>query len=334
MEKRAILHIGSNKTGSTYLQAALHRSREQLEIQGFSYPGEEQCHQFLYFTAQRPREMWPRLLAAMPPEELQENIERALTGFTRDLARPLPAHILSSEYLFFADPTAIDNVLSFLRSLVDRIEVVAFIRQPSSHYASFQQQRVKASHVLTAPREYRYPIREVLENWEKRVDELHVLKYERETDPVTAFGRAIGLDPQAITQPGERINEAISVEQMAVLQHLQRLLYRDQADIPKPHLYLIQNLRPRGLTPAELRHDIAEIVDQRHAADLAWLRERFGIDFGVDTRRREVPAHVKEEAELKEPRVEDLYYLEKESEAIYRDWLLDSLLRQFTRGAS
>lgn len=321
--KKIYLHIGSHKTGTTFIQNALHNNRAALKRQGFYYPGNDICHHFLYFITQQKNSLWPRQFKGIERQRLQRLVTTHLTQVAEAIKHEEGTGIVSSEYFFRSDESAIDNALSWLRDFINDIEVIVFVRNPVEHYTSFQQQMIKANHYLESPDAYHYPFRDVIQQW-KKFCPVHVVKYEKGADSLALIAGCAGFSYEGFNLP-PRDNESLCVEQMHLLEKLQRHLYPDHPHTFKHHLGAIHNFKGRNATKPEIKSDVARIVSENHKNDLCWLYDNYGIEFtSCQT--------VSDGAALNgdETSVESIFHVDQHKTQLYESELMDALLRKLT----
>lgn len=145
--KKVILHVGSEKTGSTSIQHSLNRSRELLLSNGVFYPpgrpGHD--HQAIFgscFTAKADL-----LLYNHNHDELQSLIARDRDYlYTLEKSfRETQADTLLFSYEGFCHLTidSFKDMKLFLGKYCDEFQIVFYVRTPLSYAASAMSQRVK-----------------------------------------------------------------------------------------------------------------------------------------------------------------------------------------------
>lgn len=330
MKKKALLHIGSNKTGTTSIQSAFYRNKQKLEKQGFTYPGDEFCHHKFYFTTKQEESCWPRQFKGIPYDQLQDMITQYLLSVANDLQKDIPFHIISSEYLFRSDADAVRNVVEFLSDFVDEIEVYAFVRAPVPYYNSRQQQIIKASHQIISPKCFRYEFKAVLETWVKHA-KVNVIDYDKDADSLSRLAEAMGVDISHF-KTSQKKNESLSIEQMLLLEKIQRNVYSDQDDTFKHHLGLIHQIKTDQETKPTLKNGVAEIIEENHEQDLVWLKEEYVIDLFDKPKARPKKNKRKVGSDLRlppQPRIRDVYSFDERKAEKYESMVLDFLVKKF-----
>lgn len=143
---RLVVHIGLEKTGSTYLQEFLQANVAQLAAEGVAYPdfcaGPE--HLEVYMAA-LPKVGWMhRRKGIQTAEQLCELTDRVHEGLERMARAPGEVAIVSCERLAtWRRATAIGGLRDLCSTHFDEVEVVAFLRRPDHSVGSYYGQAVK-----------------------------------------------------------------------------------------------------------------------------------------------------------------------------------------------
>lgn len=241
---KLVLHIGPPKTGTTAIQGALIQNRKALLEAGALYffedtePAWALPMQFLTKQTMHPalrQHFW-----SLP--EARNWSQRAWTQLDNQIARHNPhTVILSSEHF-------VDQYMDFaalherLAQVSTDIHVVAYLRDPASHYCSMVDQLIRGGQrlsVLPTPWTYRYPqvarIRRYLKRYGR--ERMHVQSFDRRHleggDIVTDFSRLLtdrlGLDLPALTYEGG-LNTALSGAAAALLAVMNETFVRIRKD--------------------------------------------------------------------------------------------------------
>lgn len=150
-----LVHVGPHKTGSTAIQVAMHRVREQLAEHGLCYPG----------TGARSRQAgWAldlpgRPLGSEPPpiehwHDLVEEVRRAASQRV----------CVSNEDFGRATEQQADRIVTDLGR--ERVHVIAVARRFDRYLPSQWQERVKAGESRTFEEWLRVVLAERSESWE------------------------------------------------------------------------------------------------------------------------------------------------------------------------
>jgi len=294
-----ILHIGMAKTGTTQLQSTLMLSRAALLEAGILYPepyGKFNNHRILVVEHLSfdglPRHMRRHCVAE---SELVEGKAEFLGRLRSQVQEERPnTVVLSSESLFsFADEKLLRGVHDdLIGSGLDDIQVVVYVRRPSSHYLSSMQQRIRASHEIRPPKapDYRGRIEACMRVFGR--DRMAVRRFDRElllgADIVTDFCSHFlpGIALESLTR-SELSNDSLSAASLAILRRYRMDFYPDQNNVPSKDtsqlkLTLVDLDVRLGLSKPKLHKSVADAIDHS-SADAVWLRDEFQIEFaGID----------------------------------------------------
>lgn len=231
--RRALLHIGLEKTGSTSIQFALARSRERLAAAGRLYPRSAGrfSHVKLYsYASQGPLDEIKGQLGLRGPAEtaaFRAELERALTEeVERSGAREV---LLSNEHCSSRLLQA--EELARLKALIGRfageIRVLLYLRPQwdllASHYSTYV--KTGGTRPLAFPDEKalagKYDFRAVIERWQAvfGAEAVTVRRYVPEDaadgDTLDDFAATAGI--KGLLERGETRNAALSAEAVAFL---------------------------------------------------------------------------------------------------------------------
>jgi len=182
---KAIVHIGTEKTGTTSIQKYLHENRKKLRSAGlhFLHSAGETNNRALpaYCMSDSRVDEFYREMGIFTPQER----EAFRAGFIRDFdkeLRTLPASIhtvvISSEHFHsrIRLEEELDNVHSLLSRYFDEIRIICYLREQAATCISYYSTHLKAgglqsfSHFLKrcTPDDYYYNYHAMLLNWERR----------------------------------------------------------------------------------------------------------------------------------------------------------------------
>ena len=142
---RLVLHIGLEKTGSTYLQAFLRSNVDYLAEQGVGCPELWRGGEHLDFLmAGQPSIGWMhRRYEIRTPEQLEELRSKVRAEMER-MAEEFPTTIISSERLSVVrNKDIIANYAAMCHELFDEVEVVGYFRRPDHAIGSYYGQSIK-----------------------------------------------------------------------------------------------------------------------------------------------------------------------------------------------
>lgn len=285
---RAIIHIGSGKTGSTAIQRALYGASRQGGLDGFDYPTVKGWHHRDLYILFKPKEALARNLKSRIRSG-QINYEKYRKAYEKTFSaegvggRDL---LLSSEYLFDLSAENVRALKELLdRSGVTEYLVVAFVRHPASYYLSYMQQHLKASHLIPDPRRFRYGLKSVLLVWREVFGNVAVRDFDvlcdEGGDAVEAFS---GVVEEAgwgnLELEATRVNSGLCGEAMALLQKYRQRFHSDAENIFKPDsdrlLKVISELGSQGTKP-RLTDEVKALISNRHEDDIVYLQQQFGL---------------------------------------------------------
>ncbi|MFP5431524.1 MAG: hypothetical protein ACLGIM_00175, partial [Alphaproteobacteria bacterium] len=213
-----IVHIGDGKCGSSSMQAALFDARDRLREMGLAYASHHRtsgnfCFGTLLGKNTRGNAEQQRGFALQAIKTLQSQLDHS------------DYIIISSEAFLTLDPEEVVEILQFITLDIERIDVIAYVRDPLGMYLSMAQQLIKSSHRFPRPDTYVRSLDRMLDNWNSfpMISSVTVRMFDRNSlvggNAVADFehvvksltGKDLGL---------EHINEnsSLSTEQMVVLQ--------------------------------------------------------------------------------------------------------------------
>ncbi|MEM6590104.1 MAG: hypothetical protein AAF641_16790 [Pseudomonadota bacterium] len=247
-KRKAIVHLGLNKTGSTSIQTWLRTNKSALLKQGFHYdPFEDGKHpqwphaDVIAIASLNSDD--PDLLSAFrlsygirTPEEYNNQSQLMKTAFANSLSEAGDRTvILSSETLgVWATGTGlVGPVCEFLRKYFDEFTIVTYVREQADWLASAYSQAVKIGRFhsikafAAARGENNYD--QFASTWSQAAEphgSVVMRLFERETminnDVVEDFAVTCGIDTRGLTKVRAH-NEAISANEVRVLELLSRL---------------------------------------------------------------------------------------------------------------
>ncbi len=242
----AIIHVGTEKTGTTSLQNVLGNNREWLREQGILYPksGGKLNHTRLVAAAEDHGvidNIKAHLMASR--RESEDELRRS---FRNDLAREVgagaPWHtlVLSSELIHsrLHSSTEIDRLMSFLPDSIDQVTILAVLRRQDQLAISRFSTAIRAGHtgfddVFADIAEHAYrrlpPGRDVsdftqyynylnlIDRFARHVPEanIHLRLYGidgKRTDPIEILSDVLKLDLGDLSQDSPTLNKAMSAE--------------------------------------------------------------------------------------------------------------------------
>ena len=333
-----ILHIGSNKTGSTALQQSLYHHQADLLSCGVYYPdtGRPNHSNLLlkWIEDDEFRDSFGRhdpnkrdRGASISDDLWRDVVERGIADKQPDKL------ILSSEYIMGMRPLSLQRMLEYLWTLSTSVSAVGFFRSPESHYLSAMQQRVKYGYEMKSPfmpMKYTKPAEKLRR---ANISNLYLRRFERKDlineSVVEDFCLNYLRLPCHFVKEMEKFksNVSISAEGMVLMSDFNR------TTSPKRRVAgnRLSNLALSALSRAEsirryskprLTPYAREVIRETCRPDLLSLRDRFGITFSdVDYSTETV--HVPNDKE--DWRVEDVVQYNPSALVSLRTDILDIL---------
>jgi hypothetical protein len=329
--KKLHLHIGSPKTGTTSIQKTFFDNREALNRQGYTYSSNKFNDHLLYFATKSPRRNWPRQFKGVKKQALQNSLNEYFQHIEREFkSSDYEQHILSTEYLFLSNPEYIGNVIDYLEQFFSEIKVLVFIRSPEEYYRSMQQQTVKARSYITSPLSFRYDFKKVIEAWKKLCD-IEVIEYRRGKDSCIELCNRIGIKFNKLSKTERKSNASLSIEQMVLLEKIQRNIYPKHEDHFKNHLGVLHRINAPFTSKARLKPEIKKLIYYNHRQDLEWLKKEYSIDF-LNEELQTGSHSFQDVFNNGKATVRDVYRVENEQEVDrYESLVIDALLKKLVQ---
>lgn len=294
---RLVLHIGTDKTGTTTLQNTFRRHRNELRASGVLYPTSNSDrwtqHQLLMCSATQPDRL-SREFDEMRELSLQELRERGRVwwqGVLDQIEAQRPhTVILSYEGLFELAAEDLVSLREHLAPTFSTIDVVVYLRHPASHWVARAQQSVKLSWAITRPRAYKLLYRERLSAYVDVFGAVAPVAFDplvlSDGDVVSDFlTRHIPDGPDIYRQiEVQNANDSMSAEAMCIMQGFWRHAELFGADTRSKTAVTIRQTLDRiaahhPQTKPSIDPGIEAALAGNHDDDLTWLAERYGLEF-------------------------------------------------------
>jgi len=303
-----VLHIGSPKTGSSAIQAAVKPTCQHgwsvVPPNPYRRAVPAGCIAALYQQPDDLPRVWEQRYRA-DPAGFSRDIQRyqhILDRRMRPRWRVQPASVfLSSEYLWTFSLDVIQRLRQdFLELGVTRFSVVAYVRSPVALYRSALQQhaRLYTDFRRFRPQRWRYRFRDRLETWSAVFgDALLVRPYDRAQlyqgcvvqDLQHTLHQALpDASPLPLTRVRSAVNESVCVEELLAMQELM-LRYPPasrQGSLRRSEALWRQWARLRRLRTGDsgssvvLDPAVEQLIGDHHQDDLDWLSSAFGVQLG------------------------------------------------------
>lgn len=301
MAKRAILHMGMPKTGTTSFQNAIFAKRDiLLRDHRMMYPsvGANHTNALCAMFLPDPRTHISVKIAGIntveAAEELRQDYFRQVEA---DLVQPgWDTLVLSAEGLANLNRTSLSELHDWLKKWVDEIEVIYWIRHPVRFTVSVMQQMIKGGETIQGMLQDKLP----LTNYHRRIENamlafgdntIRLFRFEdavKHSDGlVAAFCEQIGLPPettQLITADATVENESMSMlaaHGLSMLNRLHPLFKNGKLNPLRPNGNIAQFMRLKG-PRFDLDAASKQIIREKSRPEILWLKERFGCAFYPD----------------------------------------------------
>lgn len=294
---RAILHIGTEKTGTTALQDTFVAHRDELAGRGFFYSaaagGRSHVRLAAYAADDDRRDALRRKLAIDTAEDLARFRDKLAGSLAEEVdANPGKVFLYSNEHCHsrLVSQASVDRLAALLKPLFDEIVVVVYLRRQDELAVSRYSTMLKAGGTGTSilsPASAHYPFYDywgLCRRWMRAFgdEQLVVRRFEAGRlaggSIVTDFCETLGLP--ALAEPAERANESLKPEYQAFLRAMNARLPRriggalnpDRGDLDQ----IVYDLgRGRGARPARAA---AEAFYAAYAEGNEQVRARFFPD--------------------------------------------------------
>jgi hypothetical protein len=289
---RIILHIGTHKTATTFLQGQLHGQRDSLARQGVHYLADGPNHSWMYlaFCEAPETEHGAMRLGLVGRAEA-----RAWAARRRDLLREeiascaLPRILISAEELCRLSGPSAETLISLLREYAGQIDVVCFVRDMFGYAISDAQESIKGGltweQALCAAAQSNF--RAALEHYTRLIgrNAVSVFPFRQAAgaDVLADFAGALGLALHRVDTVVDS-NVALSAEAAFILSEINRAYPPFLADQPNPDRAVIPStwLDQIGQSPFGLPKETLVSVHQTLRGDYDWLAEFVDDDWFAD----------------------------------------------------
>ncbi|WML36757.1 hypothetical protein [Clostridium sp. OS1-26] len=150
--KTCILHIGTCKTGTSYIQSNLYNNHNYLLTRKIYYPKIVSIGHFLSFTpifVDKPRNYYAFIDGGIVDDELiASEINKLkdiwINEFKACSERECDTFIVSAENLAELNENEINNIRMFLKPYFEEIKIIIYVRPYKKFIQSFYQQIIKS----------------------------------------------------------------------------------------------------------------------------------------------------------------------------------------------
>lgn len=245
--KKCILHIGSEKTGTTSLQEFLKLNRDKLHEQGYYIPktmGPSEHIDFVcLFADSKKKFSRRRRLGLQTPQQTDEHKKELALRISAEMSEAADSEktlIISTERLFtmISNESEILQLKNFLLKFSEQVEVVAYIRAQHEFALSIYSTALKRGRYqptclpkivegTISERSYNYF--KVLSFWKKHFSEakLTVKKHQKQSlvdgDTISDFSELVGIDHKPLIIPNNH-NVSLSATAQSFLRHFNKYI--------------------------------------------------------------------------------------------------------------
>tara|TARA_R110001583_G_scaffold195389_1_gene372647 strand:+ start:5426 stop:8266 length:2841 start_codon:yes stop_codon:yes gene_type:complete len=279
---RLILHVGMPQTGSSSIQETL-----------FSWGGFKEFHYAdlgmanhgevitSLFEQDRFAKRGHRLLGRSS-QEIEHFNQQALSRLEK-VCEAKGQPIISGEDIWHLSEQGLEKVRDFFINHFDHIEVISYVKPPSSFMVTSFQEGVKKNSLARLRLESHYPhYQEKFEKFDRVFGQQNVTL--RLFDPKQLVGRDVVIDfchllgesisPEHI----QHVNESLSLEATAVLFTYRRegIQYAHYKGKALDNNTLVDSLTDFGALEMRFADALIAPVVQRHRSDIDWIEARLG----------------------------------------------------------
>lgn len=280
MARRAFLHVGTAKSGTTYLQDLWWRHRDELRERGLLLPGSGRRDHFAAAAVVKGMTDVVRTLGARELDAWQRLVDEA-----RDWAGDV---LVSNEHFSDSPPEAVAAALADLASAADEVHVVLTARDLGRVLPSAWQQRVKMGarqpyrRFLATVRRgedgqkfWRYQdVPAILDLWSPGLppERVHLVVVPPSGAPRDELWQraaaVLGVDVTGLDTDARRPNDSLGLVEAELLRRVNERVPRPERS-PALTRHVKGTFVPEALVGSAARESF--VVPERH---VAWIRER------------------------------------------------------------
>ena len=233
---KLVLHIGTEKTGTTAFQVWMHENTRLLRDQGIWYA------QSLGLPNNRAISVMSRaanevedgfhFFGLKTPEDHATFVERRTVALQKDVAaaRAAGAHtfLISNEHCQsrLRTPEMVARLGALVKPIFDEIEIVVFLRPQVDKAQSLASTGSRVGLYINKdflrkvrPRAASYNYLDLLERWagEFGREAIKPVPFKRQPSPVAFFKEYLGLDPEVEYIPDRRVNQTLDHRVVALM---------------------------------------------------------------------------------------------------------------------
>lgn len=286
--KKIFIHIGSGKTGSSSIQTALSSYFRDKNID-IVYPAIEGTgHQNLEVMFRQNNKLSRGLKSKYSNLQLLEEYKHSFKYKFNTSLKDTNNAIISSEFLF---GFSLREITLFKKHLDDLgftdYKILAYIRSPESYYLSLIQQKIKASHLIVPPKDFKSDFAKKIQLWQNVFGKssLIVREFNKNTliknDVVYDFAELISaFFSKLINLESVSTNESIAAEGMIFLQHYRSIFFKSHNDIFKKEsnslLRELIKVSHTGIKP-KLKNAYRNLIISNHIEDIKFFQKNYDL---------------------------------------------------------
>jgi hypothetical protein len=304
MQRRAIVHVGMHKTGSSSIQHALHRG---LDDASFEYadlgPPNHSLQVFSLFSGS-PETHHMHGKHGRGKDEIEQFNRATRERLRRHLSDSAARNIIvSGEDITALAEDELRRFQDFLMEYVEDIDVVGYVRPPRSFMASIFHQSVKAAELQSLDVARLYPdYRGRFAKFDRVFgrDHLQLWRFDAAAFPggdvVLDFCQRLGIALRPETVP--RVNESLSREALSLLFAYRKFGpgYGVGANAVRENTQLIAALHSIAGGKTRFAPELTQSVLEANREDVRWMEERLGM--ALDENQQASADDVRSEADL------------------------------------
>jgi hypothetical protein len=280
MQRRAVVHIGIHKTGSSSIQQAVHGRLRELRRCGIVYPAIRNCSRLtILFRDHRERDPVVKVRGLDSPQLIADHCARLSDSLRRTLAADHRVALLSGEELSRLTHSEVERFHSWFDGY--DVHVIAYLREPRAWASSQAQQLVKAGYTLqeaVTKRALKPGFRERLSPWLTFYGRDRISVFDFDVAKLypggitSHFAEQIGLPNKLKAKmAGVRVNEGLSEEAVA------QLSAWNEQHTGRPSAERLEAMQRLGGPPFVLDVEVLDRIDRQSKADVEWVQETFGL---------------------------------------------------------
>lgn len=293
----AVVHIGVEKTGSTYLQGLLLKNAAGLAKQGVGYakflapthgnqhilaayavdtPPRQDIHRFHQVTAATQPEFRKYLRGRLTAAVAEHDFDRWVFSSEHLSSRVVTSDSVERFVDLISSAGLTPRLLLYVRPQEDMIESTYSTAISSGSVERFDLDREIAHRD-------RYDFARLLQRWEQQIPRewIQVLEYTPSADPTSlaqSFCHAVGLRAEELTLPANRANTSLPRAHAELLRIYTAAARRAPSGAPRSNRpALLRRLRRLPGEPFRLTPEERAAVAEAYAESNEWLATSYGL---------------------------------------------------------